>query len=120
MSVTRRRRSARISLVILGAVALAACGDDAERRDLYTSKQDCAKDWGDETKCEAAPGHATGGRTGMHYWGPAYSTSGFRSTSSEHAVGSVSSARPGSHSVGTSHVSRGGFGSSASSHGSGS
>jgi uncharacterized protein YgiB involved in biofilm formation len=117
MAVSQRRRSAHISLVILGVVALAGCGgDDAERRDLYTSRQDCVKDWGDETKCEAAPGYATSGRTGTHYWGPAYSGGSYRSSSDTHSIGSVSSARPGSHAVGTSHVSRGGFGSSASSH----
>ncbi len=114
MAVSHRRRSAHISLVILGAVALSGCGDDAERRDLYSSKRDCVQDWGDETKCETAPASATGSRSGTHYWGPVYSGSSYRSGNS--SVGSVSSARTGSRAVGTSHVSRGGFGSSSSSH----
>lgn len=114
MAVSHRRRSAHISLVILGAVALSGCGDNAQRRDLYASKQDCVRDWGDETKCETAPSSATGGRSGPHFWGPVYAGSSYRSGSS--ALGSVSSARAGSRAVGTSHVSRGGFGSSSSSH----
>ena len=118
MLTRTRRRSARITLVLLGVAALAACNDDARQRDLYASKQDCVKDWGDETKCEVAPASSTGGRTGTHYWGPSYSRGTYRASSGT-SVGSVSAPRSGSHAVGTSSVSRGGFGSSASSHSSG-
>ena len=51
-----RRRSAQITLVLMGAAALTACGNrDDQRRDLYASRQDCVQDWGDEKKCEQAP-----------------------------------------------------------------
>lgn len=117
-----RRSSARVTLVLLGAAALAACGqeDDTLRRDLYSSKEDCIKDWGDQYKCEEQS--ATGYTPGFHsnYWyGPAYRYGQYGSTSRNGAPGTVTEARPGSHSVGTSHVSRGGFGASGAAHGSG-
>src|SRR3954466_15060296 len=109
-----RRRSAHITLVLLGAAALAACGDSADRRDLYASKQDCVQDWGDEKKCEAAPPGTTSSRPhsgGGYFYGPAYSSGTYRSGSS---VGPV---RSGSRAVSSGSVSRGGFGHSASAHG---
>jgi uncharacterized protein YgiB involved in biofilm formation len=116
-----RKRSAQITLVLLGAAALSACDDQSERRDLYASKQDCVQDWGDDTKCEPAPasaatGHAHSG--GGFFWGPRYSSNSYRSS----GTGSIatSPARSGSRAIGSSSVSRGGFGSSSSSHSSGS
>ena len=113
-----RKRSAQISLVLMGAAALAACENQDERRDLYASKQDCVKDWGDETRCEAAPdGAAAAGRPHAgegYFWGPYYAGNSFRSGSS---VGSPSRpVRSGSRAIGSSGISRGGFGSSAASH----
>lgn len=112
-----RRRSAQISLVLMGAAALAACENQDERRDLYASKQDCVKDWGDETRCEAGPdGAAAAGRShtgGGYFWGPYYAGSSLRSGS---AVGSASRpVRSGSRAIGSSNISRGGFGSSSAS-----
>jgi uncharacterized protein YgiB involved in biofilm formation len=113
-----RRRSAKITLVLLGtAAALAACGND-QRRDLYASKQDCIQDWGDEQKCEPAPANTTASRPhsgGGYWWGPTYSGSSYRTGSSSTSTG-WTSARSGSRAVGTSSFSRGGFGHSASSH----
>ena len=122
MPSRQRRSSARVTLVLLGAAALTACGQDDEtlRRDLYSSKEDCVQDWGDELKCENRP--ATGYAPGFHsgYWyGPAYRSGQFGSSPQHEAPGTVSQARPGSHSVGTSHVSHGGFGASGAAHGSG-
>ena len=120
MLTRTRKRSARITLVLLGAAALTACGNNDEQRDLYSSKQDCVKDWGDETKCESAPASATNGRThsgGGYFWGPMYSGSSYRSGSSTSS--SLGSVRSGSRAVGSSSISRGGFGSGASSHSSG-
>ena len=99
MLTRNRRRSARITLVLLGtAAALAACGDsdDGTRRDLYASKQDCVQDWGDETKCESAPSGTTSSRPhsgGGYFYGPAYSSSSRlgSSTSSGSSHGSSSS-----------------------------
>jgi hypothetical protein len=109
-------------LVLLGAAALTACGqeDDTLRRDLYSSKEDCVRDWGDELKCEKPP--ATGYVSGSHfgYWyGPSYRSGQYGSSREDQPSGTVSQARPGSHSIGTGHVSRGGFGASGSAHGSG-
>lgn len=120
MLTRARKRSSRITLVLLGAAALGACSNDSGRRDLYGSKQDCVKDWGDETKCEVAPASAGTGRThsgGGFFWGPMYSGSSYRGGSGSSS--SLSPARTGSHALGSSSVSRGGFGSSASSHSSG-
>lgn len=117
-----RRSSARVTLVLLGAAALAACSqeDDTLRRDLYSSKEDCIKDWGDQYKCEEQP--ATGYTPGFRssYWyGPSYRSGQYGSSPHSEPPGTVSQARPGSHSVGTSHVSRGGFGASGAAHSSG-
>ena len=119
-----RRSSARVTLVLLGAAALAACSQEDEtlRRDLYASREDCIKDWGDQYKCEEQPGagHTSGYHPGLSYWyGPAYRYGQYGSTSRSEAPGTVTEARPGSHSIGTSHVSRGGFGASGAAHGSG-
>ena len=113
-----RRRSAHITLVLLGAAALAGCGDDNDRRDLYASKQDCVQDWGDETKCEQAPPGTTSSRPhsgGGYFWGPAYSSGSYRTGSSSSSTG-WTAARSGSRAVASSSFSRGGFGSSSSSH----
>lgn len=117
-----RRSSARVTLVLLGAAALAACSQEDEtlRRDLYSSREDCIKDWGDQFKCEEQPaaGYAPGFRP-SYWYGPAYRYGQYGSTSRSAAPGTVTEARPGSHSIGTSHVSRGGFGASGAAHGSG-
>jgi uncharacterized protein YgiB involved in biofilm formation len=113
-----RKRSAQITLVLLGTAALAACDDQSERRDLYASKQDCVQDWGDETKCEPAPNASTTtGRShtgGGYFWGPLYSGNSYRSSGAGN--GALGAARSGSRAIGSGSISRGGFGSSASSH----
>lgn len=117
-----RKRSAHITLVLLGAAALAACDDQNGRRDLYASKQDCVQDWGEQTKCEPAPDSAnTTGRShsgGGYFWGPMYYGNSLRPGGASSSA--LSPARSGSRAIGTSSVSRGGFGSSASAHSSGS
>ena len=89
------------------------------RRDLYTSQADCMQDWGaDPAKCEPARQTGRSGSSYTHYYGPTYSHGSYGSTSNTFDAGSTSAARPGSRAVGTAYVSRGGFGGSASSHGS--
>ncbi len=122
MPIRQRKSSARVTLVLLGAAALAACGQEGEtlQRDLYASKEDCVQDWGDELKCEKQP--PTGYSFGLHsgYWlGPIYRSGQYGSDPQSQPAGAVSRARAGSHSVGTSHVSRGGFGASGAAHGAG-
>jgi uncharacterized protein YgiB involved in biofilm formation len=119
--MTQRRSSSSVTLVLIGASTLSACGEqspDTVRRDMYTSRADCVQDWGsDPAKCEP---HSTtsSGRSYTHYYGPTYPHGGYgSSTASSHNAGATTEARPGSRAMGTAHVSRGGFGSSASSHG---
>jgi uncharacterized protein YgiB involved in biofilm formation len=124
MSTRPRKSSARVTLVLLGAAALASCGQQEStlRRDLYANKEDCLKDWGDELKCaeQAAPASTgTGGYHGGYWYGPFYRSGQFGSSSVSRPHGTVDSARPGSHAVGTSHISRGGFGASGAAHASG-
>ncbi len=117
-----RKRSAQITLVLLGAAALAACEDQGQRRDVYASKKDCVQDWGDETKCERAPdGAVTNARShtgGGYFWGPRYFGSGYHSSGTSSTA--LSPSHSGTRAIGSHSVSRGGFGSSASAHSSGS
>ena len=102
----RRRASASITLVLIGTAAISGCGEDppATARDLYRSRADCQVDWGEDArKCEAV---SSGPHSG-YWYGPHYNTA--RTT--------TDIARPGSRAMST-HVSRSGFGSSASAHGS--
>jgi uncharacterized protein YgiB involved in biofilm formation len=119
MSTRPRKSSSRVTLVLLGAAALASCGQEEStlRRDLYSSKEDCLKDWGDELKCaeQNSPGR-TGGYHGGYWYGPSYRSGQYGSSAIARSHGTVDSARPGSHAVGTSHISRGGFGGSGSAH----
>ena len=110
-----RRSTATLTLVLIGAAALQACSreEDTATRDVYRSRADCQRDWGDDPqKCEAA-------RSGPHagyFFGPLLS--GFGRSGSTAA--NSAAPRPGTNAVGSTRVTRGGFGSSASAHSSGS
>ena len=109
MGAERKRKcSSRVALVLLGSMALAGCDEEPQSRHVYKSLRDCTEEWGIQ-KCEPA----TGGHPTGYYYGPSFRGSTYSGTS----VGSHH-AQPGSRAVGT--VGRGGFGSSASSHGGGS
>ena len=105
MSRRPRKSSACVTLVLIGAAALAGCGD-AGRRPAYASKDACLADWGDPKECEEQPRASGGG--GARTWGP--SSGAWHSYSSGRSRSSSSSSSSGSHSV-----SRGGFGSHGSS-----
>jgi uncharacterized protein YgiB involved in biofilm formation len=122
-----RRSSSSITLVLIGASALSACGpsgsqsSDTLQRDIYASQTDCVQDWGAEpAKCEPFRSTSSGGSSYTHYYGPSYSHGNYGSSGNALRAGAISEARPGSRAMGTAHVSRGGFGASSSSHGSGS
>lgn len=84
---------------------------------MYATKADCIQDWGaDPAKCEPAKSGSSTRTGSSHYWGPAYSHGSYGSSRNTLSDGSTSDARPGSRSIGTAHVSRSGFGSTASSH----
>lgn len=105
----KRRVTASLTLVLIGTATLQGCGADDEpaTRDVYRTRADCQPDWGDEpAKCEAA----TSGPHAGYFYGPLYSGAGRTGFTS-------SGVRSGSHAVSSTHVSRGGFGSSASAHG---
>lgn len=107
-----RRCTASITLMLISAAALQACGgdDDTAARDVYRTRADCQRDWGDDDKkCESI---SSGPHSG-YFYGPMMYGMG-RMGSAESAV----APRPGSHAIAT-HVSRGGFGASASAHGAG-
>ena len=106
-----RTSSACVTLVLIGAAALAGCGGDAppSRRASYPSKEACLADWGDPKECEEQ------GPSGNRSYGPSTSTwhSYSRSRSgSSHSYGSSGSSKSSS---GSRSVSRGGFGSHGSS-----
>lgn len=112
-----RKRSLHLSLVLVSAAALSACGNLESgknlSRDAYASLEACKADWGAAGDCEAAkPGTTSTSRGTTHgFYGPRYySRSG--------SAGFNSASRPGSRSVGTisGSSSRGGFGSSGASH----
>lgn len=98
-----RKSSSSVTLVLIGAAALTAgltgCSQDEVRRDVYASKADCLADWGNSpSDCEPAYDRPTGNANTTHYYGKPYSYSGGSSPS-----------RSGK-TIGSSTVSRGGFG----------
>jgi uncharacterized protein YgiB involved in biofilm formation len=105
MSRRPRKSSACVTLVLIGAAALAGCGDTPlSRRASYATKDACLADWGDPKECEEQP---RGSSSSTRSWGPSSST--WHSYSSR-SRGSSSSSSSSSHSI-----SRGGFGSHGSS-----
>lgn len=134
-----RKSSLSITLVLIGTAALGGCGREPDRtlrRDVYASLEDCRADWGRAEDCElgsnlAGSGSSTSTNTRTGYYGPRYYWSGGDAFDSRPRPGSraqnvetlarsgvASSPRSGSSSShSSSSVSRGGFGSSASSHG---
>jgi hypothetical protein len=100
--------------VLLGVAALAGCDrSDETRNDLSTTREDCLADWGnkpEDCKLSTDPAH-----TGRGLWlGPSYPLGfwgGGWGGGTSHSIGSstYSSSSSGS-------VSRGGFGSTGSSH----
>ena len=118
-----RRSTSTLTLVLIGAAALHGCGgsDNNEQasRDVYKSRADCQRDWGDDPKkCEPQ----SSGRHAGYFYGPMYGYG--RSVSSSPSGDSTALApRQGSNAVSSTTVSRssgsvarGGFGSSASAH----
>jgi uncharacterized protein YgiB involved in biofilm formation len=98
-----RKSSGHVTLVLIGAAALTAglsgCSKEDVRRDVYASKADCLADWGNSpADCEPAYDRPTGNAATTHYYGRPYTYSG------------GSSASRSGRTIGSSTVSRGGFG----------
>jgi hypothetical protein len=111
----RRKASLRVTLVLIGAAAVAGCDNPSEqmmRRDVYANREDCAKDWGRPELCEQQAAQTSSSRGGAgttyRYYGPWYDDRG-----------TSTGPRPGSHAVDSMRVTRAGFGSSAGLHASG-
>ena len=141
-----RKRSAAITLVLAGGATLGGCGSPVEQRDAYPTQSACVRDWTDAALCEPVKdgNYASGYFYGPPYYGSGTTYSLFGRTrsptleASPNAIdvlrlptGTVSTsstaqsamraglgpiARAGS---GSSAITRGGFGSSASAHASG-
>ena len=122
-----RRSTATLTLVLIGAAALQGCGAEEEEtatRDVYRSRADCQRDWGeDDKKCEAV---TSGQHSGMFYGpllyglgsGMAGRGANLAPRQGTNAIASTQMSAPRS-AGGSRGTSRGGFGSSASSHSSG-
>ena len=109
-----RRCTATLTLVLISAAALQACGgdDEAATRDVYRTRADCQRDWGEEDKkCEAV---SSGPHAG-YFYGPLLYGLGRYGGGSRSMV----APRPGTNAFASTNVARGGFGSSASAHSSG-
>lgn len=107
-----RKRSLRITLVLIGAAgltALSGCGrrEADKMQNIYANREDCLADWGNKPEdCQLAANEHH--RRMGYYYGPSYSSG------STYTRGGYSSSRPGSRSIGstpTGSPSRGGFGS---------
>ena len=110
----RRRSTATLTLVLISSASLQSCGNDEPpaTRDVYRSRADCQRDWGDgDKKCESV---SSGPHAGYFYgpllYGLARSGSPTQTTNLP---------RQGTNAIASTHVTRGGFGSSASAHSSG-
>lgn len=105
------RRSNIVVLTVLGLVATVAIADKAipqgvaMRRNLYTNRADCERDYA-PGQCQPDSSGSGGGSGGGHYHGPYYSAS--RSSAATADPGAGSSGGTRAMSVETSY--RGGFG----------
>jgi hypothetical protein len=124
------KKSRRIALTLIASVCIATLGCSKEqktKRDLYSSRDDCAKDWG-SSECE--PNTTGGSFYGPHYFyhgtSPMYFPRGSETAIATTPVQGVHNLTPGVHSpnafsaIAASRTVRGGFGHSSSSHGGGS
>lgn len=118
-----RRCTATLTLVLISTAALHGCRADEEQatRDVYRTRADCQRDWGeDDKKCEQA---TSGAHSGFFYGPLLYGLAS--GMGGRGAAGSNLAPRQGTNAIASTNVprsagaSRGGFGSSASSHSSG-
>ena len=114
-----RRASTRVTLVLIGAASLQACGDapqETVQRDVYDNRAKCVQDWGDEKKCEPI----SEGRNRGYFYGPVYSGGRAYAPGTADADASGRVVPKGSNAIGAHRVARSGFGSTSSARSSGS
>ncbi|HNR88375.1 MAG TPA: hypothetical protein PKM65_08555 [Spirochaetota bacterium] len=105
-----KRSSLRISLVLIGSVAFASCGEDGTRN-VYNSQSDCLAE-NSASDCEAVSSDSSDySHSHRRYYGAFIPYRG---------GSSISSLRTGSKSVSVARATRGGFGGSSGFHSSGS
>jgi len=98
-----RKSSACVTLVLIGAAALAGCSDSSTsgRRGAYATREACVADWNDPRDCDEQQATDDNGRR-YRYWG--------------HSGGGGGYGGGNGGSGGTGHgISHGGFGSHGSS-----
>jgi hypothetical protein len=102
-----------ITLLLVGTF-VAACDSNEQHRAYYNSREDCLKDWGTETSCQ----QSYGPNGGILYYGPWYThASAFWGRGGGASAGIVTLGG-GSVSATAESAHFGGFGESASGHGS--
>jgi hypothetical protein len=106
-----RKSSGRVTLVLIGAAALAGCSTD--RREVYATQADCLADWGN-TPQDCTPATESRHASRGFWYGPSGSYRGSSGTTWTRSSGTFSSSRSSSRSSSSSSSSssRGGFGSS--------
>jgi hypothetical protein len=121
-TMTRRRASREITLVLAGATMLQGCSLDPASdlvRDHYTTREECAADWGRPDWCEQT--QRAGSSGGYYFRGPAY-YAGTRDNAQNEArtKSGLGSLAPSNRSISRSlspttagSTARGGFGASA-------
>ncbi|MBF0519573.1 MAG: hypothetical protein HQK92_07615 [Nitrospirae bacterium] len=122
------KRSKLISLVLITTATLLSCSDDTglldTQREVYKTKEDCARDWNGTDNCEQRL--AGGGYYGPSYffyhgssWYIPHGTDKPREMSKSMIFSQSSLGARSTHSTSTvssSHIVRGGFGASSSHH----
>ncbi|MBF0464541.1 MAG: hypothetical protein HQK88_00145 [Nitrospirae bacterium] len=122
------KRSKLISLVLITTATLVSCGDETgwkdTNREIYKTKEDCARDWDSADNCEQRL--AGGGYYGPSYffyhgnsWYIPHGTDKPSPMSKSMVFSQSSLGVRSTHSTSTfssSHIVRGGFGSSSSHH----
>lgn len=118
------KHSKSITLVLIASLTAltTACSEDPGNQQLYSSREDCLRDWQEDRYCER---NATSSYPGARYFGPRYYVDGnkvsatTRSGQTEIVNPSIPMVRSLSTGGGSGHslsVTRGGFGGSASAH----
>jgi hypothetical protein len=87
-----RKSSACVTLVLLGAAALAGCSDSSTsgRRSQYATREACLADWGDPAECDEQRATRSDGSSYRYYghsgggWGGGHGTSS--SSGSGHSI----------------------------------
>lgn len=105
----KRRSTLKISLALIGAVAITASCSRQESRHIYKNKEDCLADWGNtSTNCEEIKNTDSRYHSGGRFFGPYFHSGSSYPGSGSRAIGTHSTSRSGFGSSGRSYSSSGG------------